>query len=305
MFEENILKAAKFSINMIQKISTSKVIRETSQSVKECVKSIQVVNDKLDMMLKSTGDIVLGKLKSANLSLEDFSNSDGFTDSNIQILKELYISNIGLPLDENTGVYSNNEIVAYSYLGLILLENNTEQNHILIFRYIIRMFYAESIIAKRYFPEVYNSFFEEYVLMYEGMEYEFLCKNKFDWHAFKDTYKDIGELIEFYEISIEVDDWTKGAETFKEKLFGKFLNKAIGSISISPSNCNQLFNRICNFCNGRNNYSLKAVSHIITDLVCTRIINKFKMQYYVEKRQVKITRLLSEDYLKYITSRVD
>lgn len=305
MFEKDILMAAKISIGMLQKINTSQVIRETGKSVKECVKRIELVNDKLDMILKSTGNIVLGKLKSANLSLEDFSNSNGFTDSNIQILKELYISNIGLPLDENTGAYSNNEIVAYSYLGLILLENCTEQNQTLIFRYIMRMFYADSIIAEQYFPEVYNSFFREYVLMYEGMESEVLNRNKFESAGFKDTYREIGGLIEFYEISIEIDDWTEGAKTYKEKLFGKFLNKTIGLVNISPSNCSRIFTGICNFCGCNKNYSLKSVSNIITKLVCGYILTKFNQQYYIRKRQVKVTRLLSDNYLEYITSCSD
>lgn len=302
MFEKEILSAAKFSIDMISKMNTSKIMEDTGQSVRACAKSIDLVNEKLDMMTKSMGNIVFGRLKSANLSFEDFLSSDNFTDSNIQLLKELYISNTGLPLDERTGEYSNNDMIVYSYLGLILLENYTKQNQILIFRYIMRMFYANSIIAEQYFPEVYNSFFKEYVLLYSNQEFKLLNDNQFNNWAFENIYEEIGKLIEFYDINIEVVDWAEGAEKWKEKLFGKLLNKLIGPVNISSSNCNRIFVAICSFSHHNKNYSLKAVGNIITKLTCSCILNKFNENDYVAKRQVKITRLLSDNYLKCMIS---
>ncbi len=300
MCEKELLLLIKSGSEIVKKINSSNILKETYSSTKECEKKLCSVNNKLDSLLESTGNNIIGKLKSANLLFEDLASSAAFTDSNIQIMKELYISNIGLPLDGKTGQYNNNSIVAYSYLGLILLENYTTKNHILICRYVIRMFGANSIIAEKFFPEVYQSFFERSIIMYENTQLERLNQNKFQIDKSDDRYIEIGRLIEFYEVNIEIEDWKEGAETFKEKLFGTFMNKTIGKVCISPANCNKLFQSICSYCEKNSNYSLKGVSRLISRFVCSYILALFNKKKYVEKRQIEFSRVLSDKYLECI-----
>lgn len=304
MCEKELLFVIKSGSEIIKKVNSSNILKETYKSTKECEKKICLVNNKLDSLLESTENNIIGKLKSANLLFEDLASSDAFTDSNIQIMKELYISNIGLPLDGMTGQYSNSSLVAYSYLGLIFLENYTTKNHILICRYVIRMFGANSIIAEKYFPEVYQSFFKPSIKMYESMQFDMLSKNKFQIDKSDKGYIEIGRLIEFYEVKIEIEDWKEGAKTKKEKLFGIFMNKTIGKVNISPSNCNKIFQSICFLCENNANYSLKAVSNLISCLVCTYILALFDKKKYVEKRQIEISRVLSGEYLECISNEL-
>lgn len=314
MFEEEILHSInigktlhviKFVYDEVNSIHQSKIINNTNRTWENCLEAMKMANDKLDELRRITGEAMFGKLKSANLSLQDFLSSNALTESNVQMLKGIYVSTTGLPLDKETHPYHNNDIVSYSYLGLIQLENCTTKNATLIFRYIMRMFYANCIIAKEYFPEVYDEYFKNSVTMYNDLEFQFICTHKSyaeGFHRKNEVLKDIGDIIVFYNLGIEIDDWTEGSDNVKDKLFGQMLNAVIGSVNLSPTNCRQIFSFIGSI-SQKKNYFSEAILSMLIKLVCLAANSKFDETKYKEKREIKVVRLLSQRYLE-CTSQV-
>ena len=134
------------------------------------------------------------------------------TQQNIFVIKNLYSENIGLTIIDETGSSDNRTLVAYSYIGLCLLEACTTKKSSTIEQYLHRIFQPEYEIGMKFFPEFGDTFYTPLIQKYDDWELDILfsIQNPERWCDNKDaafSSDDIRFFLDFYECDIVVTDW--------------------------------------------------------------------------------------------------
>lgn len=285
--------------NIIKKLKDAESLHTTRQ----CLDTINKVNDKLDMIAESFGESVKRNFRVAKISFEDFSAAEQLTTENIQIIKLFYLSNIGLPLNGKTGKYENNSIIAYSYVGLIALEKETTNNIQLISRFIQRVFEADLAIAEKYFPEIYKEYYEPIIISYNEMETQVIIRYNHSSYPELENNPDkvvseLCDLINLYDVTLIINDWKVYAGSLSEKTLGALLNKIIGKVTITSHTISSIY-KIIN--KGNNKLLLWYATSIIGKMVYMDVRKKRDLQYYKKKRHQMIASFTAREFLSELS----
>ena len=235
---------------------------------------------------------VVKNFYAASEALRAYLINDSLTDTNIQTLKGLYLLNTGLPLDETTGQMENNDIVAFSYLGLIFLEKLTSNNTSLILWYIIKTYEACPHMAKEYFPEFYQEYYSEPIKKYHELHWTLI-----EQLALCRKVENMEYLICYYELAFLIDDWTELATSTPEKAIGWTLNKIVGSVYISPECVARIMKMVKNLQIILKGDTLKFFIAGIGTMVGLYCRNEYVKEEFQRKRETEVIRYLSRKYV--------
>lgn len=203
--------AGQSAINIASFVKKSKDMRRIVEDIQVISMDIYNTNKKLDALIEMGQDQVLGRLIAANKKLATCIAAKAFTSQDIQTLEELYLPNTGLSKDGQTGAYSNSRIIAHSWWGLILLESQTGADVIKIARYIVEMFDADFLLAKKTFPEICQEFYQPFIDKYDEEERCYITRlSMLDTQSLnEELYKSdsgIRYFLDFYGVKEEFEE---------------------------------------------------------------------------------------------------
>lgn len=181
------IAAGQGAINIVSAVKKSNDMRRIIEDIQGISMDICTTNKKLDALIEMGQDQVLGRLIAANKKLATCIAAKAFTSQDIQTIEELYLLNIGLSKNGKTGAYSNSRIIAYSWWGLILLESQTGADAIKLGRYIVEMFDADFLLARKIFPEICQEFYQPFIGEYNDEECCYITwLSDLDFRTFRD-----------------------------------------------------------------------------------------------------------------------
>jgi len=276
-----------------------RLITEFKSFNQTCIKKLNELDAKVD-------SAILLDLKTAQKSFEDYQKANAFTKSNIEFLKNVFRKYQGLEIEKETGGIPNEAIVAGSYLGLVLLENMSEnKNEVLIARYIFHMFEANPSFAKKCFPDIHHKFFQPVCdKICEAADQDLYLVEQY-YHCISLTENDfinIRNLMEKYDVSTYISDWTECATSLPGKLAGGLANKVIGPVHISGANIIQIIGLI---------RTLSSPGGVTQELICfiakmMILLLKTKIPKITEENISKQLKKTATEYLEAIdTEHID
>lgn len=176
LIAKNAIAAGQGAVNMVLFVKKSNDMRRIIEDIQGISMDICTTNKKLDALIEMGQDQVLGRLIAANKKLATCIAAKNFTSQDIQTIEALYLLNTGLSKNGQTGVYSNSEIIANSWWGLILLESQTGADDIKLARYIVEMFDANFFLARKTFPEICQEFYQPFIDKYNDEECRYITR---------------------------------------------------------------------------------------------------------------------------------
>lgn len=125
-------------------------------SQKKMFKVLSDISDKIGDRIDET---ILIKFRSANIALTNLVLSgECYREKSVLDKPEaLFLELLGLNVQENTGSFSNQELLALTYYGLFLIESIRNNNEKLVKLYILRAFETEYPLV---YKEIFADFFE-------------------------------------------------------------------------------------------------------------------------------------------------
>ncbi len=153
------------------------VLLELSSQDVDANRSDDVLNG-INTLIEKTDELILRDLRSANKGLMDIISTKAYSSGVLSDIKTFYRNNTGLTPAGKTGGRFNEEIIAYSYVGLYVIGLIEQDSAELMLRYVLHMFETgQQIVREQWFPKVYQNIFEQQCSDIK-MRYEYRLGNR-------------------------------------------------------------------------------------------------------------------------------
>lgn len=175
-------------------------------------------------------------LMAANAALDDIKAVGRGAPDQIAHIRKLYMSNTGLPLDQETYGIDNSKIILASYLGLLQIGILQKEDEKMLCRYMLHMFATgEEIVYKELLPSFYQSCFWD------------ICEAivaKYDQR--KQNWKNERDLIRIYSAGQVVNDvmQPKAVEFFVPVMRVRKVIKEVG-VFLNAGNSQECREYVC------------------------------------------------------------